>query len=408
MYRTDSLRLEWSFSNPSYPSQPLLDVQPRWHPRNPAIDIRYEATLTTKETIFPFEIVQPSGWGWSELEIICDDLDSWRCIDGDLSSPKRHDVDPDETVAIANQEDSFSTVRGQRSARSGRSPLDPLSYTSASLRRQPLPAGMEHVEDFSFEMFSAQDRYARPPTPVHQSSTPNQSHSIEADRSTVVFVSPRQGRLFDLHFVPSQRQSKTLAISGTLLPLSPLTLVRASTPVEIPFIRSGDITGLAPRLQVSCPSSSLNSEYGDDGRCSSNQAIVGTFLWTNEHGQPFSPPQNVKLGGVTRVRVQRDTWGEFSESVLFNWPDQAEEVSFKLKMKKEPRISKAVGSGTDLQRCVARSEGGWEVILCGGRAGGSVEVVLDLGVEDKVPLPEFAEVEGKMIMEFRGDNWSSE
>lgn len=385
---------------------------PRWDPRHPAINIVYESDgqgSTTGDQLVPVEFVVPDGWGWKDLDIAGASLISWHSTD--TVDFRVHLRDGDDEGDAEGPDDSFATIRTQRATHPKLS-----THTSASLMKQTLPvAGDLKVDDFSFEMTSMDhltipastgsggsgSHQTRPATPARMSPGLG---AVNSPIQTVNLDQPSAARCFDLIFA-SDADDRSFYIEGTLVPLSPLTLVSGSAPVEVPFIRAAGI----PSSALTCPNSNLPEDAVHD----TAQATIGTFRWTDMYGSPILPPPSEPIRGNVRVRLQRGQWGAISMSIVFPWPGRSPECAFTLALPGDaaPRVSKVDLGGAAVPRAVTSTGHGHEVRLgqgAAGRATGQMaEVTLELSDPgEEIPLPVFAEAEGKMTVELRGDGWS--
>ena len=349
--RTNQLRLEWSFITTS--NSTTLNVTPHWERRE--IGFNYETTLDTPSTLVPIEIVIPDGWGWSHFDIQGPTLRSFRStdIDGWHTTIHRN---------VNEEEESFSTIRNIIPSN-----LRPSMGRSASLMKQSLPDDIR-IDEFSFEN---QDDSGT------QTIVPS---SPTLERRVIVPDKPIPARLFDLVF-DDDAEDRSFIIEGTLVPLFP-TLVSGSTPVDIPFIKSGE-------YQIKCANTTLPDT------CDTSGSHIGTFTWHDMYGSPI-PSSTIPIKGEIRVRLMKDTWGQIRISILF--PCRKGEVNFSLG-KGSIQIRKVEVDGIPTRYCF--TQGG---IRLGCEGPGMAEVEADLG-EGDVTLPHFEDAEGTMIVELRGPGW---
>jgi len=452
MGRTNQLRLEWSFLNDTHPT--TLHIQPRWHATHPEIGFTYTTKLPpSQDRLVPIEITIPNGWGWSQLSIQGDGLTSWQSTDvphwsysQSSSSPRLADEDDDDEDG---PEDSFSTIRtlstSRRNANRNRKSLVDIPFPqpgsrpslgrnpssigggggSASLLNQPLPD--LRMDEFSFEVNSmdrsltppgtgrpgtpvgASTRYPHPQNTSASASTPRLGGSTTSngvDSGSIVPTTPTLGSQFDLIFDDSDEGERSYRVEGTLVPLSPLTLISGSTPVMVPFVKSH------PDTESECQVTIAQSGSDEDVSLHNTSfSSIGTFTWVDEYGSPIET-DILGIKGTVRVRVHRDIWGMSSTSILFPWPSrtrrQGGEVSFGLGGSLG-RISKATVDGRDIRRCLAPSSSsttkvGGEIRLAGGLAGGMAEVIIESPVGES-PFPILEGAEGQMILELKGPGW---
>jgi hypothetical protein len=248
--------------------------------------------------------------------------------------------------------------------------------------------------------------------------------------------------LFDLHYdnAPTygQGEDRRLVLQGLLTPLSPLLLISSARPHPIPFVRlesHGDTS--EPDEQqclVTCPGRITTGESNMEDQATTvgvnvgiNKRTIGTFTWLADQGRPLPAPKTDRFNGTVRVRLNRDSWGNTKMSILFPWPNRAQEVAMKLKgdTASPARIERATTiDGQEIPRSLARlidsnndgREGGeagnddeWEIRLRSVRPGQVVEVVLALGSlqGERISLPTFeGGGVGQMIVELRGDGWT--
>lgn len=446
--RTSQLRLEWAFAS-AYQAT-TLQVIPRWDARHPAINITYETNppTTSDDQLVPIEIIIPDGWGWRDLEITGPNLVSWRSTDTDYFDVHLRDRDHEEEEE--GPDDSFSTIKNLRPQPP---PLRPQlrTHTSASLMKQTLPvSGDMTVDDFSFEMTSGDhltipaststgSGNSRPGTPARASPGPTylqnrDRNQNQSQNENETMDQPVAARYFDLVFGNDPRngadsdRDRGYMIEGTLVPLSTLTLVSGSIPVEIPFIRSPTQIQGSGECTIICPNGLLSSGVTDEGVCDTTQPSIGTFTWVDAYGSSIRPLPQEPVRGNIRVRVHRGKWGSVGMSILFPWP-RGQELAFHLagdededqamKMKMKVKVIKADVGGVGVPRSLTRVGGGYEVRLGSGqdgragqgglgRVGKMTEVVLEFEDLEDIPLPHFADADGQLTVELRGDGWSCE
>ena len=438
--RTSQLRLEWAFASPYQAT--TLQVIPRWDARHPAINITYESHLpiTNNDQLVPIEMVIPDGWGWRHLETTGPNLLSWRSTDIDHFDIHLRDHDDDDE-GEEGPDDSFSTIRNRHSQL--QPPTHPQTqiqarpqlrtHTSASLMKQTLPvSGDMTVDDFSFEMTSGDhltipastgSGSSRPGTPARSSPGTSGVHFQNQGRNQSqsqgeMTSQPVAARFFDLVFDRGNEDSsdRGYMIEGTLVPLSTLTLVSGSQPVDIPFIKSPN-QGLG-ECTVICPNGLLSSGDKEEGVCDTTQPSIGQFTWTDAYGSTIRPTTPEPIRGNIRVRLHRGKWGLVSMSILFPW-SRSQELAFRLSGDQPTKIVKAEVGSVGVPRSLTRlGEGGDEIRLALGlglgqggqsgqvRTGKMCEVVLELEEVGDIPLPHFPDGEGQLTLELRGDGWS--
>jgi len=283
--------------------------------------------------------------------------------------------------------------------------------------RQPIPAGLGRVEDFSFEMSSNSIETARmgSTTPVSQytpiprsGNPPGLVDSTQSmDRARRPVGGPANARLFDLVFTGTVG---SFCFVGVLAPISKLTLVSPSLPTAFPFVR---IDNADPHSQCELLGSFF-SETWPGSRVNLSLPSIGTFRWTD--GSASLLPRSGRIEGDVNVKMARDTWGGVSQSIAFEWPKRAVEVGFFVPSG-NVRIVRATKAGVALARAMAVTHDGSEVRLGLGHgasrqgSGGAVEIVLELRDEDRVgkeegriAIPQF-DGKGQIYVELRGE-WS--
>ncbi|WVQ80027.1 hypothetical protein IAT38_002128 [Cryptococcus sp. DSM 104549] len=448
---TDTLRVEWSFTSPMGTVEvPSLEITPQWDRRAPSIQLDYSAPAPGRDTVVPLEVDAPDGWAWSELFIEGDGLAYWRSVDSDSWDSRDEAVDPDATIELYQEEDSFATVRPGKKPRQplqplGASPRSALSGTghpqqpalmggsSASLMRQTLPAPADmNIDDYSFELSGEQSpARLRPATPSGVRRSPTLSSSPTPSRGKAlnapVLREPRVSRLFDLYF--SEGGERGIVLQGTLVPLSPLTLVSAHLPCRLPLVTfcSPSSSTTPQQCHVQCPS----ARYGKDSSTppTSEPTLIdvtlgGTFTWINERSSSVSASIRDKevsrVRGSVKTRLRRNAWGVVSMSVIFPFPRRAEETGFSLyshgSLAGEVRITRATVDGVPASRCLYTWEGegegeestGRTEVRVGkkGREGGLVEIVLEMSGET-VGMPVFEGSVGTGSVELVGDGWEA-
>lgn len=401
-HSADVFRLEWSFASGLV--MPNISISPTYDPVHPSIDVHIDAALSSSSV----ELVIPDGWGWSSLTINADDLESWRCVDPDWWAPRLVairpsaidiDIDPDATVDedVEDIDDSFSTVRARRTPSTH---PQSRSHAGLSLLRQTLPADMK-VEDFSFELngLGSDPKLGTTPRTPMSTTKGSPSHAQKHVASLVVDLSePLPGRLFELEF-SGVEMDRQVAIRGTLVPLSRLTLVSPAVPVPIPFIR---VEG-AQQCEVICPGAEEETVRETSG------TSIGMFAWTDKRGKSIPAAAAGLVKGDVRVRVGK-AWGHDTLHVRFPWPRRAGEMAFEIpRGETDVRVARAQLRGTALPRAVTPQGEGVRVHLKGS-GDGVAEVVLEIGeAEDgTVVLPRFEGAVGTMTVELVGNAWGGE
>lgn len=414
---------------------------PQWHPHTPSIAVSYETSLEADTSLASLEVVQPDGWGWQELHIEGQGLSSWRSSDGEwwdstrLTSNARSELDlmSDDDADLTAQEDSFSTVRNpRRPVSSPPATTSTPAFSSASLMRQPYPISLEQIEDFSFEMNSEEYGHRRPgqdasgtshrsPSPSVQPATPparlghHQRDGSPTATRPLIPPEPLAGRFFDLYYDTDGATSRrSVTLQGVLVPLSPLLLVSAAEQVSIPFVRL-EVGGVnaGQDCLVACPGASAdNVALGDEEVLrDTSQGIIGSFSWFDDIGNAVRPPIEEAIRGSVRVRISRTVWGGQSMSIIIPWSKRTSELAFTIGISGTIRIEKAIMHGQEILRSLHKDGDGWAVRLGrGGCPGDMVEVVIAIGQGelDHIPLPSFANANGKMIVDLRGDGWERE
>lgn len=361
----------------------------------------------------PIDIVVPDGWGWKDLDICGPNLVSWRSTDSDRFNVHLRDYDEEEEEG---PDDSFSTIRNLRPQ--PRTALGPRTHTSASLMKQTLPvAGDLNVDDFSFEMTGGDNLTipastgsggSRPGTPGRFSPGPNSP--IGSTHGPSGIQEPVDARFFDLIFSPDGEDDRTFVLEGTLVPLSPLTLVSSSIALRIPLVRTTPTT----ECLIQCPSSTLANGGKDEAILDTTGETVGTFTWTDSSGFPIQSAVSEPINGYIRIRLFRDQWGARSMSIIFPWPGRSSEIAFRFASDGPIRIKKADIEGIAVPRCVSRTEDGEQEVRLGrgpvARLQGRLaEVALEFsGSDGFVPLPRMPDAQGELSLELRGDGWDSE
>lgn len=358
-------------------------------------------------------MIVPDGWGWRDLDISGPNLVSWRSTDSEHFSV--HLCNHNEADDEEGPDDSFSTIRNLRPQ--PRTALGPRTHTSASLMKQTLPvAGDLNVDDFSFEMTSGDNLTipastgsggSRPGTPGRFS--PSLNSPATSTRGPSHLQNPVEARCFDLVFGSGAEEDRSFAIEGTLIPLSPLTLVSASTPMRIPFVR------VRPQFMcfVQCPNATYASGDKDEGTCDTSGETIGAFAWTDASGFPIRPAHVEPIDGHIRVRILRDQWGARSMSIIFPWPGKSSEVVFPFAGDRPLRVAKAEIEGIAIPRCLTQTgEGGQEVRLGRGTVvkstGRIAEVTLEFsGTDGSILFPRFGDAQGELTVELRGEGWDS-
>lgn len=377
---TESLKLEWSFTSSDLASGSsttlsTLHVLPRWDAKRPSINVLFETTLpanTEAGDVVPIEAVLPEGWGWSTLALRGESLKSWQSVDGDwfdelLQSPE-NDMADDEDA-------SFATVRSSHNARPGLSnmtpsrsalggngpkslvkspPFTPSSTSSASLLRQTLPSSLSHMDDFSFEVSGMMDSPTQYHTPTAKISTPHHYQSPAAPPTPAVEKrQPVPARLFDLTFDPEYQGDRTFTLEGTIVPISPVTLVTPSIPTDIPFIRL-DLNSLAS-CTVNCPSATFHQPLHQSPHhiVVDTSAHIGCFEWTDDAGNKIAHGAVAPLDRDVHVKLA-SKWVGLSQSVLFHWPFGARAIGLRVPSGSESILS-ARRRGRDMLGASMRS-----------------------------------------------------
>lgn len=382
------MTLEWSFM-PSRGSDPSLRVLPEWNEARPAINVAFEATIAAHPGPFGLEAVLPPGWGWSSLQIRADGLFSWRSADGQSLGAL-----VSATASVGD--DSSATLDGFSSS----APTPPIALA-------PLNAG----DDFSFEQSSFLDGARHPQTP-----TPRRSLSGERNAGSVLKVVPRSptpAALFECEFEPAddeEDEDRVIMLEGTLQPLTH-TLVSPEAPVPIPFFRFNDAS-MPAQASIICPNATFveredNEEEEDSALhiCDTTRDSVGTFIWTDESGQPLPPRVASPVTDNVRVVAQRNVWGVQTISCMIPWPGRAEEIALQYPAG-SARVVRVQSRGQRLPYNAAEREGGTEVRLHGGN--GQVEVVVEFANDERVGVPSFPDGTGDVHVELLGDGWDSE
>jgi hypothetical protein len=192
---------------------------------------------------------------------------------------------------------------------------------------------------------------------------------------------------------------RQVAIRGTLVPLSRLTLVSPAVPVPIPFIR---VEG-AQQCEVICPGAEEETVRETSG------TSIGMFAWTDKRGKSIPAAAAGLVKGDVRVRVEK-AWGHDTLHVRFPWPRRAGEMAFEIpRGETDVRVARAQLRGTALPRAVTPQGEGVRVHLKGS-GDGVAEVVLEIGeAEDgTVVLPRFEGAVGTMTVELVGNAWGGE
>jgi hypothetical protein len=192
---------------------------------------------------------------------------------------------------------------------------------------------------------------------------------------------------------------KQVAVRGTLVPLSRLTLVSPAVPVPIPFIR---VEG-AQQCEVICPGAEEETIRDASG------TSVGVFSWTDKRGKSIPTAAAGLVKGDVRVRVEK-AWGHDTLHVRFPWPRRAGEMAFEIpRGATYVRVARAQLRGATLPRAVIPQGEGVRVQLKGS-GDGVAEVVLEIGeTEDgMMALPRFEGAVGTMTVELVGKGWGGE
>jgi hypothetical protein len=448
---TESLKLEWSFTSSDLASGSsvtlsTLHVLPQWDAKRPSINVLFETTIpanTEAGNVVPIEAVLLGGWGWSTLALRGESLKSWQSVDGDWFDEL---LQPPETDMGDDEEASFATVRLAHKARPGLSdmtpsrsalggngpkslikspPFTPSSTSSASLLRQTLPSSLSHMDDFSFEVSGMMDSPTQYHTPTATISTPQHYQSPAAPPTPAVEKrQPVPAKLFDLTFDPAYQGDRAFTLEGTIVPISPTTLVTPSVPTDIPFIRL-DLDALAS-CTVNCPSATFHQPLHQSPHhvVVDTSFHIGCFEWTDDAGNKIAHGPVTPLDRDVHVRLS-STWVGLSISILLHWPVGAKEIGLSVPSASVTTLI-ARGGGLDMARAVTRSGLGETQIRLGqnsrrGRGSSDLcELVLALPplgsmVENEkegrtarsIPLPHFAGT-GQMHVELKGDGWESE
>ena len=356
----------------------------------------------------------PDGWGWSSLSIRGEGLVGWRSVDGDWwDDPPVHDQQCDDSTTT-ELDDSFSTMRQRRSDLPPSTPARSLTpsneRSAASLMRQPVPADLGRMEEFSFEMSNTSIETARtgsnarfsPYTPTNGRgpSSPGQldvTRSIDHARRPI--NGPAAAKLFDLMFAGT---SGSFVLEGVLAPMSRLTLVTPSLSTAIPFVRI-DNNDFSTECTVVCSKASLAA---NSGRLDFSAPSIGTFQWAD--GDVPLAVRPGSIDGDVVVRIAKDTWGATSLNTTFIWPKRATEVGFIIPSE-SVRVVRATRAGVALPRAKALRAGVTDVRIGSNHGGhqrgtdGTVEIVLEVLKEDEtIVIPQF-EGRGRILVELRGD-----
>jgi hypothetical protein len=258
------------------------------------------------------------------------------------------------------------------------------------------------VEDFSFELNGLgfdPTLGTTPRTPMSTTNgSPSHAHHEHAASLVVDLPEPLPGHLFELEF-SGVEMDKQVAIRGTLVPLSRLTLVSPAAPVPIPFIRVDGIQ----QCEVVCPGAEGETVRDTTG------TSVGTFAWTDKRGKSIPTAAADLVKGDVRVRIEK-AWGHDTLHVRFPWSRRAGEMVFEIpRGETEVRVARAQLRGTALPRAVIPKGEGVRVHLKGS-GDGVAEVVLEIGeAEDgAVVLPRFEGAVGTMTVELVGKAWGGE
>ena len=392
---TDNLHLEWTLGASS---SSTLRVVPNWNPRRPIIDVWFETTCAGQETI-PIEAVIPEGWAWLSISITGEGLRSWRSIDGDW-----WDDQPPEDLD-SEDEDSFSTIRQRRplgtpskAPRPSLSSLSSSTYSSVSLLRQTKPAQLDEMDEFSFEQGSSatESPVKRPVTPL---ATPRQQTPRRAAVPRRSFGNPSQARYFNLSF---DGPSRGFTMTGTLVPMSNLTLVGPHIPVSLPFVKL-DFPSAPTTCQVSCDRAVdlQTSEIDGLDQVDLSTDYIGELKWNSD----VTPPLPSVTGDVF-VELSKNDWGVITASVLVPRP-RHDEVILDI-ASTDTRIISSTFNGVPSPLAVSRRRTSTRVRL--GRPPtpiqGDFSVVLELQARNRIALPSIA---GKGKMRVRlGDGWEGE
>ena len=479
VHSTDALSLEWSISGPPSASSSLA-VVPHWHNRRPTIEMRYEATIPTSDQIIPIEAVLPEGWGWSSLIITGDNLSRWTSVDGDFwdeaVSPASPDAtgpsmsrsgtssgmingfesDQDDDLDLDHIEDSFTTLRNRSRARKGigtntylptppasssfrmprQSAIPPtlISSSNASLLRQTMPKELEKMDDFSFELSSADEpphsprpadtprrsvhensfRHRKPATPrlTPPSSETSRRGLRESSSRRPSSGSPRTEKAFNLEFDDNDAGARSFVLEGTLSPL-PLTLVSSSLSIDIPFIRIDHpdaATSCAVRYHNAAFATELTELSGSEAEYDTSASSIGTLEWSNDRSVSVRP---TPIRGNVQIALRgQDVGGHICMSLSIPINRSAQEVAFRLPVTDGVEVVRASVARTDMPRAVGRvnnkGEPASEVRVGTKSRSGRLDITLELPYdswskeESVLPLPLFDGC-GDMLVELRGD-----
>ena len=379
--------------------------------RHPSIHLSYEAFLPSEDMTVPIEVVFPDGWGWSQLSLQGDSLTGWRSVDGGWWDEMAYSADPiaedDVTMDSPGHDTPFSTIRGRQSVHI---PTRASSHSSASLLRQTMPTPSDiKMMDFSFELKgldlspssrpgSMSGKHTTIPLPLEK--TPPATNRRRESRD------PLPGRLFDLSFC--KVSEKSFVLQGTLVPLSPLTLVSSAASYQLPFVRIDNSTAHAASCLVTCPFARYGGKAHTSAShlCDVSQPRIGTFTWRDAHDRPVTSRKSLGVRGDIRVMVQQSSWGLRTMTVLLPWPRRVAEIVFTLSGNHSVRIQRATLSGVAMPRSLTVSDEETEVRLGATSKEGMAEIVLEAGVgKDEVALPRFQGANGTMIVVLRGEGW---
>lgn len=414
MRRTDTLKLEWSFSGTS--SVPLLHLEPDVHSRR--INFSYEATVDMSNNgQIPLGVDLPPGWGMSELDIQAEGLNSWRCVDDTSAASalqsNTSSINGDDSL-ISNDE-SFTTLRpgSPRSKRqsgtyppslSRAGPVDSVR-SSASLRHQTLPVPDVTVDDFSFEMSS---QSARPHTHLGGSGGSGRKETGTIVLPAISLVRPVECQTIVLVFDNRSEERRAVSIQGRIAPVDELTLVSTSTSVPIPRFQLGETD--QDGCLLSYPSTQpIEME-------ATTRAVV---QWHDSRGRLAIAPPRSPVDGQIRVGVSSDNWGILSMMMAFDWPRKAQEVEVVLPDgstsgsvcaggKTEVRVKSVSSGGQELQRTTVKGDEGWRVVLGRPAREGEVRLVLEMSGTEGVVLPVIPEGgDGEVVVTLQGD-WGGE
>lgn len=422
VYSTDTLRLEWTFGTPP-PTSSWLVVSPRYDQRSSSIHVQYQSLPLPSGTT-SVETVIPDGWGWSSLSIHGETLVDWISADGDWWAESyqqigARQVGSDES-GVTEVEDSFSTaIQRLRPSTPGRAPLTPTSipvkspnnvYSSVSLLKQKIPSHLSKMDDFSFELSQASVETTKPCTPISKPSTPSPSfgqppqslYSSQVDSnqshlSRRPISAPAPAKLFDLTLSSPGR----FMLEGTLIPISRLTHVSPTLPLNVPFIRiegRGD-SATHDECEVTCTGSILDQQILETALSS-----IGTFSWIDEDSQPFTESP-APIQGDVDVRLVKDPWGLMSMLIAFTWPKRATEVGFAIQSS-DLRLVKATIGGEAIPRAFTTHDGKTQFRFEseGRKSERRLEIALDLRAKDTIPLPQL-QGNGILTVHLVGDHW---